>query len=213
MYSKTYGTTRGAGRAEKSRSFVSTRERSWGSGASDRPRRSEGRDSTLGQGEQLPYASWGTGGSHVYERGRAYLRDDPSRRVVVPPNYTGHAVARDNAVADHDAYPLPDVTPMQQDTGDGPLYEAPEEAEATPAPSEEAPPHSPAHEEHIPPEPAGLPSSVPQEGLSLFGRGIGWEELLILGLIFFLLRESEEGGGPSDLTETILLLGALLVVG
>lgn len=46
-----------------------------------------------------------------------------------------------------------------------------------------------------------------------FGHGLGYEELLILGLILFLLKEDEGGKGDSDLSMTLLLLGALLFFG
>ncbi len=274
MYSKTYGTTRRPGREERNRPPSPPRER--GMGGADRPRRGEGRDArdnTARMGERSPYAQGDGGNRHVYERGRAYLRDDPSRRVVVPPNYTGHAVTRDNAVADHDAYPLPDVIPWRDDAHPSSPQEAPQEEPATDRsprdrrrdrmdippmpPAEEggralppvsppvdqptyplypsygenddlteAPPllrgdtvpDQPEGEEHTPPEAASMPASAlsapaTQAGLTLFGKGIGWEELLILGLIFFLLRESEGQSDPCDLAETILLLGALLVMG
>lgn len=50
-----------------------------------------------------------------------------------------------------------------------------------------------------------------------FGHGIGYEELLILGLILFLMSEGREGDmdgkGNDDLSMTLLLLGALLFCG
>lgn len=42
------------------------------------------------------------------------------------------------------------------------------------------------------------------------GHGIGYEEMLLLGLIFFLAKE---GDGEGDLNETLLLLGLLLLGG
>ena len=46
-----------------------------------------------------------------------------------------------------------------------------------------------------------------------FGRGIGWEELMILGLILFLLHESASLEDRGDLDETVILLGLLLLLG
>lgn len=46
-----------------------------------------------------------------------------------------------------------------------------------------------------------------------FGRGLGLEELLILGLILFLLRESGECEDRGDLDETVILLGLVLLLG
>ena len=47
---------------------------------------------------------------------------------------------------------------------------------------------------------------------SLLGNGLGLEELLLLGLILFLLREGE-GEERGDLDETVILLGLLLLLG
>lgn len=47
----------------------------------------------------------------------------------------------------------------------------------------------------------------------LSGGGIGLEELLILGLILFLLRENSECAERGDLDETVILLGLLLLLG
>ena len=46
-----------------------------------------------------------------------------------------------------------------------------------------------------------------------FGHGIGFEELLILGLILFLLHESGECEDRGDIDETVILLGLLLILG
>lgn len=46
-----------------------------------------------------------------------------------------------------------------------------------------------------------------------FGHGIGFEELLILGLILFLLHESGECEDRGDIDETVILLGLLLLLG
>lgn len=46
-----------------------------------------------------------------------------------------------------------------------------------------------------------------------FGHGIGWEELLILGLILFFLHEGADCEDRGDLDETVILLGLLLLFG
>lgn len=47
-----------------------------------------------------------------------------------------------------------------------------------------------------------------------FGHGLGYEELLLLGIILFLIREGEEhGDAEDDRTLPLLLLGALLFLG
>lgn len=46
-----------------------------------------------------------------------------------------------------------------------------------------------------------------------FGHGLGLEELLLLGLILFLLREGSDCTERGDLDETVVLLGLLLLMG
>ena len=46
-----------------------------------------------------------------------------------------------------------------------------------------------------------------------FGHGIGFEELLILGLILFFIREGTQCEDRGDLDETVILLGLLLLLG
>ncbi len=46
-----------------------------------------------------------------------------------------------------------------------------------------------------------------------FGHGIGSEELLLLGLMYFLFREGALSGERGDLDETLILLGILLLCG
>lgn len=66
---------------------------------------------------------------------------------------------------------------------------------------------------------AGKLASAPSPSLfSLtrfpFGHGIGWEELLIMGLIWLLLHENAVSGRErGDLDETVILLGVLLLLG
>jgi hypothetical protein len=61
------------------------------------------------------------------------------------------------------------------------------------------------------PEPTrGLP--ILSTAHSFLSHGLGLEELLLLGLILFLLREGE-GEDRGDLDETVILLGLLLLLG
>ncbi len=46
-----------------------------------------------------------------------------------------------------------------------------------------------------------------------FGHGFGFDELLLLGLILFLLRENGDQQDRGDLDETLILLGLLLLGG
>lgn len=71
----------------------------------------------------------------------------------------------------------------------------------------EAPPPSPSE--------APSPSPRPQGGswISLFGHELGTEELLLIGMMVFLLIEGGEREDRGDLTETVILLGLLLVLG
>ena len=64
-------------------------------------------------------------------------------------------------------------------------------------------------------QPTGLPRPRGLFDLAHFpfGHGIGWEELLIIGLIWFLLRESMACEERGDLDETVILLGLLLLLG
>ena len=59
------------------------------------------------------------------------------------------------------------------------------------------------------PRPVGLLSLFDSTRFP-FGHGIGYEEMLLLGLIFFLTKECD---GEGDLKETLILLGLLLLGG
>ncbi len=66
------------------------------------------------------------------------------------------------------------------------------------------------------PPPADRPSrglSLPDPSRFLAGHGFGLEEILILGLILFLLRENGDCDDRGDLDETVVLLGLLLLLG
>ena len=156
----------------------------------------------------------------------------PSRtpRVSVPPNYSGHAIVdgverplgmmREEASAtDRGEIPtprfegLPRISELGGEVRRSPRMLPPAETEPTISMVEE---YSPAEARVLPP-----PTSSEVEGKSsppspfrfLSGQGIGLEELLLAGLILFLLRESGDSEDRGDLDETVILLGLLLLLG
>ena len=160
-------------------------------------------------------------------------RQPPRPRMQVPPNYSGHAIV------DGEERPLGQTEPPAEygDTppAEGPVphfddlprvselgetrYRPPARAvPRVPFEAQEPPPEEPSAEpaetrEAPPPEeaPSVLPAEPPR---MLRGHGLGWEEMLILGLIWLLIHENSVGGRDrGDLDETILLLGLLLVLG
>ena len=67
-----------------------------------------------------------------------------------------------------------------------------------------------------PPSPAASAPSPRSQGgswISLFGHDLGTEELLLIGMIVLLLMEGGEQEDRGDLTETVILLGLLLLLG
>ena len=183
-------------------------------------------------GKPIPTDRMPTGRSPFGEP--AYRRREPVR---VPANYSGHAIV------DGEERPLGSLFPPAGGGGEADLprpspYTPEPHFEGLPRvselgdrrlppprilPSEEmegeddwlaeedAPLRSP------PSQPvdavAGTPPPPKPSALSVFGHGIGTEELLIMGLILFLLLEGGEGEDRGDLTETVILLGLLLVLG
>lgn len=138
------------------------------------------------------------------------LREPSYRRELrVPPNYSGTAIGSpppDGVSPATDGMILQEPSPPVEVTGGAEERKTEETALQTEAPtvSSETPP--------------ARPSSSPLSGLLSgqgfpFGHGLGFEELLLLGLILFLLREGEGTGEESDLSVTLLLLGALLFCG
>jgi hypothetical protein len=77
-------------------------------------------------------------------------------------------------------------------------------------------PKEPEREQETHTRPPSVLSGVPL-GLNLsrfpFGHGLGFEELLLLGLIFFLLKEGETQTDRGDLDQTVILLALLLFCG
>jgi hypothetical protein len=161
--------------------------------------------------------------------------------MQVPPNYSGHAIVdgeerplgelceAENPVepADADA-PTPrfDDLPRVSELGDSRRHPS---VRTVPATFEELSPEEPPTNQ---PRPMGrtdqspaVPSASPSPPQTAsrpavfdlsrfpFGHGIGFEELLILGLILFLLHESGDCEDRGDLDETVILLGFLLLLG
>lgn len=166
----------------------------------------------------------------------AYRQPDRPR-MQVPPNYSGHAIVDGEErplgqIGETDPPPeIPspeaptphfDDLPRVSELGDSrrhPRRTVPasfEEAEET-AP-DVRPADSPS--EAVPSVRTPPPSPPAPERPALFdlsrfpfGHGLGLEELLILGLILFLLHESGECSDRGDIDETVILLGLLLLLG
>lgn len=148
-----------------------------------------------------------------YEGG---LQRGPSYQssIRIPPNYSGMALG---------ASPPDGVPP----TGDGvTLRETSDEDRglATPEAYSEEGAETSTTDETVgaeagePSEKAVSPVSSPLAGLFSgghfpFGHGLGYEELLLLGLLLFLLKEGEGQSRDDDLYVTVALLGALLFCG
>ena len=161
-------------------------------------------------------------------------------RVSVPPNYRGHAIVDgeerplgfgDSTISEraqdtppHADPPVPrfDGLPRVSQLGETrrrptpPLLQEGSAAEGEdrivkpdPQPPTPLPPPPPqATAARLPPQkPTGFPTP-PRGVLSL-----GLEELLLLGLILFLLREGGDCTDRGDLDETVILLGLLLLLG
>ncbi len=174
---------------------------------------------------------------------RAPAYRQPSRpRMQVPPNYSGHAIvdgeerplgvasepepAEDAVVLlSSDEPPSPHFDDLPR-VSDLPTGGARESRRSLPLPvsvASEAPSGGASlscerlwEEKLSAPEPTEQP---PARGglfdLSRFpfGHGMGMEELLIIGLILFLLHENAACEERGDLDETVILLGLLLLLG
>ena len=102
-----------------------------------------------------------------------------------------------------DGFPLAEVA-EGEGTADLPFVPADEEATA-----EDSPLSAPAQTFD-----GGPSHSLFSLSRFPFGHGIGWEELLIMGLIWLLLHENVACGRErGDLDETVILLGLLLLLG
>ena len=134
-------------------------------------------------------------GRPAYQSARPHLH--------VPPNYSGTMIgAQKNHV--YSAEPLS----VDADTSPRPASSEPQELLVENADAripEDAP--SPSEEQGSVAVSSLLGKHFP------FGHGMGTEELLLIGLIIFLLHEHEGQQDDSDLSMTLWLLGALLFLG
>lgn len=140
--------------------------------------------------------------------------DRPEKNMNIPENYSGYAFA---------APPRREVPPRQIDVAKptpAPPKEIPEEpapttpsanASKTPQEARESAGVLQPTEDEKPPQKHSLAvsagaSAEPARKHTLFGRGIDFDELLLIGLIL-LLRESDQG------SDTLLWLALLLFMG
>jgi hypothetical protein len=160
------------------------------------------------------------------ERFPSYRQPDRPR-MQVPPNYSGHAIvdgeerplgSPPEAVTDLPAADLPggdpptprfDDLPRVSDLGS--IHHRPPPV-TVPASFEETEPPPPAVAPAETPAPPRKPALFDLAHFP-FGHGIGFEELLILGLILFFLHENADCEDRGDLDETVILLGLLLLLG
>ena len=168
-------------------------------------------------------------------RGEYGLHDRP--RMQVPTNYSGYAIVdgEERVFGNSETSREPEGG-MEMPETDGPTPRCDDlprvsdlprggtgEARRRPPPTvnatfEESVGHG-GDEGKPPPTSEVVRAATPSRGglfdLSRFpfGRGIGFEELMILGLILLLLHESAEGEERGDIDETVILLGLLLLLG
>ena len=168
----------------------------------------------------------------------AYRQPDRPR-MQVPPNYSGHAIVDgeerplgqipeaetvSESVATEGPTPRFDDLPRVSDLPRGgdshrrpqvrtvsATFEEPEREPVVPPDAVPAVPTASLPPTEI--KPVGAPRGLFDLSRFPFGHGIGFEELLILGLILFLLHESGECEDRGDIDETVILLGLLLLLG
>ena len=124
------------------------------------------------------------------------------RTHTVPLNYSGIAFGPDG-----DADPCPLSPDVRRGEGDAISEERPAASVSTveaPTPGEDTSPRA------VSAASANGVSPASDRGDSLWGHGIGYEELLLLGLMVFLMNECD---GEGDFKETLILLGLLLLGG
>ncbi|MBQ7315781.1 MAG: hypothetical protein IJW90_01580 [Clostridia bacterium] len=144
-------------------------------------------------------------GSHYANGGQ---RRDPYRRpLYIPPNYRGTAMT---------VSPSSPYVELHEPDAESLSYETVENADRDHR-EETAVTEKTAREEKDDTPVSAAPNLL-QSLLSgnhfPFGHGLGYEELLLLGLMLFLMREGEESGdAEDDRTLPLLLLGALLFMG
>ena len=103
---------------------------------------------------------------------------------------------------------LPELPPPEADDPTASLHPPPQ----IPINFHPHPPDS-THSHDHPPDPTNS-HSTPQNPILPRGfLSLGLEELLLLGLILFLLREGGDTPDRGDLDETVILLGLLLLLG
>ena len=168
--------------------------------------------------------------AEVYAR-----RPGRTPRVSVPPNYRGHAIVDGEEqplglwenTNPHPAADVPvprfDDLPRVSSLGDGHRHPPPAYpilyGDNSDHGEVDRPRGDDVREEayvaetgsfHSPPQDRS-PAAPPRR----FGGtlSLGLEELLLMGLILFLLREGEECPDRGDLDETVILLGLLLLLG
>ena len=137
--------------------------------------------------------------------GNGGMRPDPYHRTLyIPPNYRGMAMTAPP--------PSPDLPLSDPDTvtDDGDTALSADNTILSDAFSESSITHSESFQDiEAPPQPK-LGSSLFSGNGFPFGHGLGYEELFLLGLMLFLMREGES---EEDKTLSLLILGALLVLG
>lgn len=145
---------------------------------------------------------------------------EPARGDAILSAGAGRPDARDPAGLRPEGEPIPGSDSLPRVSSLGASSSAREEptADASALPgtipaSEDVPPR-------ILPPPDGRPSPLSALASLLnpahfpFGHGLGFEELLLLGLILLILNESPpHAPGGGDTTETVLLLALLLLCG
>ncbi len=160
--------------------------------------------------------------------GRIPSYRQPERpKMQVPANYSGHAIVdgeeRPLGVSEE---PVTDMFSAELPVEDTPTPRfdgLPRVSELGGSPRRSPPATIPASfEEPEPPPPAVVAPETPTSPRKSalfdlshfpFGHGIGWEEILILGLILFFLHENADCTDRGDLDETVILLGLLLLLG
>jgi len=143
----------------------------------------------------------------MYSRMPRHLSTSQARQdrrgVYVPPNYSGTAIG--------------------MDSGPTPRFDDLPQVSNLPKPSVDS---LPTEGEQPPMEEATVVSSVasatPANPLGMllnsqhfpFGHGLGYEELFLLGLLLFLMKEKpDDAKDGDDLSLTLLLIGVLLFCG
>lgn len=138
---------------------------------------------------------------------------EPSYRqsIRIPPNYSGTAVGEtppEGVSPAHDGIALEDLSAKER------TVQFVEGALSTDIPVSDTPAAKVTDERQASVETVTSPLTALFTGHHFpFGHGIGREELLLLGLIFFLLQDRDADSADPELSVTLLLLGILLFCG